>query len=88
MSGASSTTVLQSCFPVTRSSATTVPVPVPTKTLRPAIAGEELSSVGSRHPKRVAGLIYLDAGYGYAFYDSARGDRAMHFNSAARIGHR
>jgi len=39
-----------------------------------SIAGEELSSVGSRHPERVAGLIYLDAGYGYAFYDVAHGD--------------
>jgi non-heme chloroperoxidase len=28
-----------------------------------SIAGEELSSVGSRHPEKVAGLIYLDAGY-------------------------
>jgi non-heme chloroperoxidase len=27
-----------------------------------SIAGEELSSVGSRHPEKVAGLIYLDAG--------------------------
>jgi non-heme chloroperoxidase len=39
-----------------------------------SIAGEELSSVGSRHPEKVAGLIYLDAGYAYAFYDQARGD--------------
>jgi non-heme chloroperoxidase len=39
-----------------------------------SLGGEELSSVGSRHPERVAGLIYLDAGYGYAFYDQARGD--------------
>lgn len=39
-----------------------------------SIAGEELSSVGSRHPERVAGLIYLDAAYPYAYYDSARGD--------------
>lgn len=39
-----------------------------------SIAGEELSSIGSRHPDKVAGLIYLDAGYGYAFYDRARGD--------------
>ena len=37
-----------------------------------SIAGEELSSIGSRHPEKVAGLIYLDAGYAYAFYDSAR----------------
>ena len=42
-----------------------------------SIAGEELSSVGSRHPERVAGLIYLDAGYGYAFYDVARGDLSI-----------
>jgi pimeloyl-ACP methyl ester carboxylesterase len=39
-----------------------------------SIAGEELSSIGSRHPDRVAGLVYLDSGYAYAFYDSARGD--------------
>ena len=32
-----------------------------------SIAGEELSSVGSRHPERVAGLIYLEAAYQYAF---------------------
>jgi pimeloyl-ACP methyl ester carboxylesterase len=38
-----------------------------------SIAGEELSSIGSRHPERVAGLVYLDAGYAYAFYDSAKG---------------
>jgi pimeloyl-ACP methyl ester carboxylesterase len=39
-----------------------------------SIAGEELSSIGSRYPDRVAGLIYLEAGYGYAFYDASRGD--------------
>ena len=39
-----------------------------------SIAGEELSSIGSRHPERVAGLIYLDAGYSYAYYDRARGN--------------
>jgi non-heme chloroperoxidase len=39
-----------------------------------SIAGEELSSVGSRHPERVAGLIYLDAGYGYAYYDRSQGN--------------
>ena len=32
-----------------------------------SLAGQELSSVGSRHPERVAGLIYLDAGYLYAY---------------------
>ena len=39
-----------------------------------SIAGEELSSIGARHPDRVSGLIYLDAAYAYAFYDSTRGD--------------
>src|SRR5215475_14461428 len=39
-----------------------------------SIAGEELSSVGSRYPERVAGLIYLDAGYPYAYYDPSLGD--------------
>jgi non-heme chloroperoxidase len=38
-----------------------------------SIAGEELSSVGSRHPESVSGLVYLDAGYGYACYDAAAG---------------
>jgi pimeloyl-ACP methyl ester carboxylesterase len=39
-----------------------------------SLAGQELSSLGSRHADRVAGLIYLDAGYAYAFYDSTRGN--------------
>src|SRR5882757_6972107 len=39
-----------------------------------SIAGEELSSIGSRHPEKVAGLIYLEAGYGYAYYDRSQGD--------------
>ena len=39
-----------------------------------SLVGEELSSVGCRHPERVAGLIYLDAGYAYAYYDRSRGD--------------
>jgi non-heme chloroperoxidase len=39
-----------------------------------SIAGEELSSVGSRHPEKVAGLVYLDGGYWYAYYDRSRGD--------------
>jgi len=32
-----------------------------------SLAGQELSSVGSRHPEKVAGLVYLDAGYRYAY---------------------
>jgi non-heme chloroperoxidase len=39
-----------------------------------SIAGEELSSIGTRHPERIAGLIYLDAGYEYAYYDRSKGD--------------
>src|ERR1700735_1012705 len=37
-----------------------------------SLGGEEMSSVGSRHPERVAGLIYLDC-YGYAYYDRLHG---------------
>lgn len=33
-----------------------------------SIAGVELSSIGTRHPEKVAGLIYLDAAYALAFY--------------------
>jgi pimeloyl-ACP methyl ester carboxylesterase len=38
-----------------------------------SLGGEELSSIGTRHPERVSGLIYLDAAYTYAFFD-ATGD--------------
>jgi non-heme chloroperoxidase len=33
-----------------------------------------LSSIGSRHPEAVSGLIYLDASFPYAYYDRALGD--------------
>jgi pimeloyl-ACP methyl ester carboxylesterase len=41
---------------------------------RPVLAGHsrgggELSFFGMRHPERVSGLIYLEAGYNYALYD-------------------
>jgi len=39
-----------------------------------SFAGEELSSVGSRFPDRVAGLVYLDAANRYAFSPTHRGD--------------
>jgi non-heme chloroperoxidase len=32
-----------------------------------SIAGQELSSIGTRYPNRVAALVYLDAGWQYAF---------------------
>jgi pimeloyl-ACP methyl ester carboxylesterase len=36
-----------------------------------SMAGEELSSVGSRFPEKVAGLVYLDAATDFALYDPA-----------------
>jgi non-heme chloroperoxidase len=38
-----------------------------------SIAGQELSYIGSHHSEKVAGLIYLDAGYEYALYDKVNG---------------
>ena len=38
-----------------------------------SLGGEELSSIGSRHPDRVAGLIYLDPSAG-AYDDGTHGD--------------
>jgi len=49
-----------------------------------SIAGQELSSIGSRHPEKVAGLVYLDAGYQYAFYDSAIGPAQVLFRETQR----
>jgi len=45
-----------------------------------SIAGEELSSVGTRHPERVAGLIYLDAAGSDAYYDTVHGDFQLDLN--------
>ena len=42
-----------------------------------SIAGEELSSVGSRYPDKVRGLVYLDAGYPYALYSADSGDSRL-----------
>jgi pimeloyl-ACP methyl ester carboxylesterase len=44
-----------------------------------SLAGEELSSIGSRFPEKVAALIYLDAGYGFAYYDKLHGDTVFDF---------
>jgi len=41
-----------------------------------SIAGAELSSVANNHPNQVAGLVYLDAAYSYAF-DNGTGVNAM-----------
>jgi non-heme chloroperoxidase len=40
-----------------------------------SIAGEEMSSIGSRHHQKVAGLVYLDAAYIYAYCDGSLSDR-------------
>lgn len=34
-----------------------------------SIAGEELSSIGTRHPEKIGGLVYLEATSEYAFYN-------------------
>lgn len=39
-----------------------------------SFGGEELSAVGTAHPEMVSGLVYLDAAYGYAFYDPRVGN--------------
>jgi non-heme chloroperoxidase len=49
-----------------------------------SIAGEELTSIGARLPKRVAGLVYLEAGYAYAFYDAAVGDLTIDYDTLRR----
>lgn len=49
-----------------------------------SLAGEELSSVGSRHPEKVAGLIYLEAAYHWAYYDQAHGDLIVDRNEVQR----
>jgi pimeloyl-ACP methyl ester carboxylesterase len=40
-----------------------------------SIAGAEMSTVANSHPQRVAGLVYLDAAYSYAF-DNDKGASA------------
>ena len=49
-----------------------------------SMGGEELSSIGSRHPDKVAGLVYLDAGYDYAFYDQSHGNITIDINEIIR----
>ena len=49
-----------------------------------SIAGEILSSVGSRYPEKVAGLIYLEAGFSQSLYDPATGDPQIDTNTVQR----
>ncbi len=45
-----------------------------------SIAGVELTSLGSRYSELVAGLIYLDAGYSYAYYRPDKGNLLIDAN--------
>jgi non-heme chloroperoxidase len=45
-----------------------------------SIAGQELSSIGSRFPDKVSGLIYLDAATSFAFYNPAHPPIAIEMN--------
>jgi pimeloyl-ACP methyl ester carboxylesterase len=49
-----------------------------------SMAGEELSSIGSSFPEKVAGLIYLDAAAGGAFYDPAHPQMEIEMNDLRR----
>lgn len=49
-----------------------------------SIAGQELSSIGSRFPEKVSGLIYLDAATGFAFYNPAHPPLAVEMNDIKR----
>jgi non-heme chloroperoxidase len=49
-----------------------------------SIAGEELSSVGTRYSARIAGLVYLDAGYLYAYQNPASRDLAPELDAVQK----
>jgi pimeloyl-ACP methyl ester carboxylesterase len=49
-----------------------------------SIAGQELSSIGSRFPEKVSGLIYLDAATSFAFYDPAHPKLEIEMNDIKR----
>lgn len=42
-----------------------------------SLAGEEMSWIGTHHPELVAGLVYLEAGYSFALYSPALGDKVL-----------
>jgi pimeloyl-ACP methyl ester carboxylesterase len=50
-----------------------------------SIAGAELSAVASTHSDRIAGLIYLEAGYPYAF-DNGKGPKMKEFQMTGPRG--
>jgi non-heme chloroperoxidase len=49
-----------------------------------SLAGEELSSIGSRFPNKVSGLIYLDAATSFALYDPSHPTLEIEMNDVKR----
>ena len=49
-----------------------------------SLGGEEMSSVATRYPNRVAALVYLEAGYPYAF-DNGKGPTMEEFEEARKL---
>ena len=49
-----------------------------------SVDGAELSSVAYRHPDRIAGLVYLDAAYSYAF-DNGKGFEVREIQKLRRL---
>ena len=49
-----------------------------------SLGGEELSSVATRYANRVAALVYLEAGYPYAF-DNGKGPTMKEFEDARKL---
>jgi non-heme chloroperoxidase len=49
-----------------------------------SLGGEELSSVATRYPNRVSALVYLEAGYPYAF-DNGKGPTMKEIDDASKL---
>lgn len=50
-----------------------------------SFGGAEMSSVAARYPDKACGLVYLDAGYDYALYDTASQDRSVGFVDVNKV---
>jgi non-heme chloroperoxidase len=50
-----------------------------------SIAGAEMSAIAHSHPRRIAGLVYLDAAYPYAF-DDGTGPAMREFTAVKGLG--
>src|SRR5260370_3615933 len=49
-----------------------------------SLGGEEMSSVATRYPNRVAGVVYLEAGYPYAF-NNGKGPTMKELQNARKL---